>query len=69
MIVRMLNTILFMSNDVITVLQLFLGCLRRNGLAEVAVENISVVVHWILSVTLKLAKVLQLLTKTLIHTL
>ena len=69
MIVRMLNTILFMSNDVITVLQLFLGFLSRNGLAGVAVENISVVVHWILSVTLKLDKVHQLLTKTPIHTL
>ena len=45
MIKLMLDTILFMSNDVVTVLQFSLEDFGKNGLAEKALYNIAVVVH------------------------
>ena len=59
--------ILFISNDVVTVLQFSLENFGRNGFDTVAGDNISVLLHLVLSVSVKLAKVQQLPTKTPIH--
>ena len=45
MIKMMLETIFFVSNDVVTVLQFSLKSLGRNGLSELDGDNVSVVVH------------------------
>ena len=60
----MLDTILFMSNSVVTSLQLSLEYFRINGLAEVNEGNVAVVVHWILKFRMLLRKVMNLPTKT-----
>ena len=67
MVKLILGMISFMSNYVVTAVQLSLEYLGIIFLVAVAVHNVAVMVHCVLSVSVLFSKVRQIPTKTPIH--
>ena len=47
----MYDALFFISNDVVTMLKLYLKDLARNGFDVVSGDNVALVVHWVLIVS------------------